>query len=159
MPCRLLGTWSLHWRSGSLWTRIVNALLNVYDITYSYLCWVYFYASAKRWYYTYVLNTFHIGLVELHIYILLNMIGGLILVSHAPKRWYSAGGFLGVWQIGIRAIGYRELGFNMGKTILLKPDYNQNSALNDPQRRFAPRARLDILGNMVYVYYLLARIA
>ncbi|MFS7994226.1 hypothetical protein Hanom_Chr12g01103371 [Helianthus anomalus] len=37
----------------------------------------------------------------------------------------------------------------MGKTILLKPDYNQNSALNDPQRRFAPSARLDILGNMV----------
>ncbi|MFS7906412.1 hypothetical protein Hanom_Chr01g00058871 [Helianthus anomalus] len=24
-----------------------------------------------------------------------NMIGGLILVSHAPKRWYSAGGFWG----------------------------------------------------------------
>ena len=23
MPCRSLGTWSLHWRSGSLWTRIV----------------------------------------------------------------------------------------------------------------------------------------
>ena len=35
------------------------------------------------------------------------------------------------------------------KTFLLKPDYNQNSALNDPQRRFAPRARLDILGNKV----------
>ncbi|MFS7967766.1 hypothetical protein Hanom_Chr09g00789641 [Helianthus anomalus] len=39
----------------------------------------------------------------------------------------------------------------MGKTFLLKPDYNQNSALNDPQRRFAPRARLDILGNK-YAY-------
>ncbi|MFS7948656.1 hypothetical protein Hanom_Chr06g00562461 [Helianthus anomalus] len=39
----------------------------------------------------------------------------------------------------------------MGKTFLLKPDYNQNSALNDPQRRFAPRARLDILGNKIYV--------
>uniref|UniRef100_A0A251TL88 Uncharacterized protein n=1 Tax=Helianthus annuus TaxID=4232 RepID=A0A251TL88_HELAN len=38
-------------------------------------------------------------------------------------------------------------------------DYNQNSALNDPQRRFAPRARLDILGNKVYVYCLHARIA
>ncbi|MFS7971863.1 hypothetical protein Hanom_Chr09g00837861 [Helianthus anomalus] len=46
----------------------------------------------------------------------------------------------------------------MGKTFLLKPDYNQNSALNDPQRRFAPRARLDILGNKVYVYYLLDRL-
>ncbi|MFS7936629.1 hypothetical protein Hanom_Chr05g00417861 [Helianthus anomalus] len=32
----------------------------------------------------------------------------------------------------------------MGKRFI-KPDYNQNSALNDPQRRFAPRARLDIL--------------
>ena len=86
------------------------------------------------------------------------MIGGLILVSHAPKRWYSACGILGVWQIGIRAIGYRELGFSKGKTFLLKPDYNQNSALNDPQRRFAPRARLNILGNKVYVYCLHVRI-
>ena len=43
--------------------------------------------------------------------------------------------------------------------VLLKPDYNQNSALNDPQRRFAPRARLNILGNKVYVYCLHARIA
>ncbi|MFS7923093.1 hypothetical protein Hanom_Chr03g00256721 [Helianthus anomalus] len=24
-----------------------------------------------------------------------DMVGGLILVSHAPKRWYSAGGFWG----------------------------------------------------------------
>ncbi|MFS7990266.1 hypothetical protein Hanom_Chr11g01056721 [Helianthus anomalus] len=34
-----------------------------------------------------------------YIYCLLNamfdMIDGLILVSHAPKRWYSAGGFWG----------------------------------------------------------------
>ncbi|KAL9995721.1 putative pollen allergen Ole e 1 family [Helianthus debilis subsp. tardiflorus] len=35
---------------------------------------------------------------ELHYLLLLlitvfDMIGGLILVSHAPKRWYSAGGF------------------------------------------------------------------
>ncbi|MFS8003113.1 hypothetical protein Hanom_Chr13g01210071 [Helianthus anomalus] len=37
----------------------------------------------------------------------------------------------------------------MGKTFLLKADYNQNSALNDPQRRLAPRARLDILGNKI----------
>ena len=43
------------------------------------------------------------------------------------------------------------------ENVLLKPDYNQYSALNDPQRRFAPRARLDILGNKVYVYCLYAR--
>ena len=88
-----------------------------------------------------------------------NMIGGLILVMSRLQAVILRRWILGVWQIGIRAIGYRELGFNMGKTFLLKPDYNQNSALNDPQRRFAPRARLDILGNKVYVYCLHARIA
>ncbi|KAM0041165.1 putative iron-sulfur protein NUBPL [Helianthus debilis subsp. tardiflorus] len=41
-------TWSLHWEARSLWTRIVNALIKHFDITYSYLCWVYFYASAKH---------------------------------------------------------------------------------------------------------------
>ena len=87
------------------------------------------------------------------------MIGGLILVMSRSQAVILRRWILGVWQIGIRAIGYRELGFNMGKTFLLKLDYNQNSALNDPQRRFAPRARLDILGNKVYVYYLLARTA
>ena len=86
-------------------------------------------------------------------YAMFNMIDGLILVSHAPKRWYSACGILGVRQIGIRAIGYRELGFNMGKTFLLKPDYNQNSALNDPQRRFAPRARLGLINSISTASY------
>ena len=86
------------------------------------------------------------------------MIGGLILVMSRLQAVVLRVWILGVWQIGIRAIGYRELGFNMGKTFLLKPDYNQNSALNDPQRRFAPRARLNILGNKGYVYCLHARI-
>ena len=27
--------------------------------------------------------------------VVFDMIGGLIMVSHAPKRWYSAGGFWG----------------------------------------------------------------
>ena len=84
------------------------------------------------------------------------MIDGLILVMSRSQAVVLRGWILGVWQIGIRAIGYRELGFNMGKTFLLKPDYNQNSALNDPQRRFAPRARLNFLGNKVYVYCLFA---
>ncbi|MFS8020964.1 putative NPH3 domain-containing protein [Helianthus anomalus] len=30
-----------------------------------------------------------------------NMIGGLILVSHAPKRWYSAGGFWGYAKVSV----------------------------------------------------------
>ncbi|KAJ0863513.1 hypothetical protein HanPSC8_Chr12g0530951 [Helianthus annuus] len=33
--------------------------------------------------------------ILLDINYMFNMIGGLILVSHAPKRWYSACGFWG----------------------------------------------------------------
>ncbi|MFS8021382.1 hypothetical protein Hanom_Chr16g01426751 [Helianthus anomalus] len=33
--------------------------------------------------------------ILLDIKCMFNMIGGLILVSHAPKRWNSAGGFWG----------------------------------------------------------------
>ena len=87
-----------------------------------------------------------------------DMIDGLILVSHAPKRWYSAGGFWGCDRLVSEPLVIENLVL-IWENVLLKPDYNQNSALNDPQRRFAPRARLNILGNKVYVYCLHARIA
>ncbi|MFS7936401.1 putative transcription factor interactor and regulator CCHC(Zn) family [Helianthus anomalus] len=80
-----------------------------------------------------------------------NMIGGLILVSHAPQRCYSAGGFWGCDRLVSEPLVIENLDLIWGKRFLLKPDYNQNSALNDPQRHFAPRARLDILGNKSHV--------
>ena len=87
-----------------------------------------------------------------------DMIDGLILVSRTPKRWYSAGGFWGCDRLVSEPLVIENLVL-IWENVLLKPDYNQNSALNDPQRRFAPRARLDILGNKVYVYCLFARTA
>ncbi|KAJ0813412.1 hypothetical protein HanPSC8_Chr17g0773141 [Helianthus annuus] len=74
-----------------------------------------------------------------------DMIGGLILVSHASKRWYSACGFWGCDRLVSEPLVI-ENSVLIWENVLLKPDYNQNSALNDPQRRFAPRARLNILG-------------
>ena len=137
---------------------IVDVLLNLLNLCYT--LGFHTYASAILWNYDYVLNTYRINwlvYITFTIYIVLydwwldpGQSRSQAVILH---RW-----ILGVWQIGIGAIGYRELGFNMVKTFLLKPDYKQNSALNDPQQRFAPRARLNILGNMVYVYYLLARI-
>ena len=42
-----------------------------------------------------LINTFRIDGQPLPLNYMFNMIGGLILVSRAPKRWYSACGFWG----------------------------------------------------------------
>ncbi|KAJ0438171.1 hypothetical protein HanHA300_Chr16g0610901 [Helianthus annuus] len=59
---------------------------------------------------------------------LFNMIGGSILVMSRLQAVILRMWILGVCQIGIRAIGYSELGFKKGKGFLIKPDYNLYSA-------------------------------
>ena len=90
-------SWSMHREARSLWDMAVCAMLKtlLYFVLNTYIGF-YIYASAKHL--TMFLELKHLSYCVVEFQLLLdmfNMIGGLILVSHASKRWYSARGFWG----------------------------------------------------------------
>ncbi|MFS7910813.1 hypothetical protein Hanom_Chr02g00110601 [Helianthus anomalus] len=54
---------------------------------------------------------------------LLSIIGGWILVSHAPKRWYSSCGFWGCDRLVSEPLVIVNLVLKKGN-LFEKPDYN-----------------------------------